>query len=692
MKKPRLLISLLITLLISYSNAFSQEVEENETVEKWEEYIEELMEEAEEEGEGGDESVEDIQTLHDDLSELASNPLNINTITADALRRIPFLSEMQILNILDYRKKQWKFVSIYELKNIPFLDMQTIELILPFLYVGEVDNRRNLTLQNALRYGRSELLLRYDRTLEKKSGYNDFSDSILLKYPNRRYVGEPFYHSLRYSYSYYDRVQAGFVGEKDAGEAFMNSRHKGYDYYSAHFILKETGILRTLALGDYKVSFGQGLVVSNDFKPSRSMTLTQSERKNNGFRRHYSTNEYNYFRGAAATIALGHFDVSAFYSNRLKDAIADSVVLTSFKKDGLHRTEGDWSKRNAYRETSFGGNLRYSSPVLLIGLTGMTTSFGGLQVDPTPHPYNLFYFRGERISNFSVDYSLKHRRLSFYGETAMSDNGAFATVNGLQWSLSTSFKTLMLYRNYSRRYQSLYGNAFAQSTGVQNEEGIYLSLQWNPIAYWRLSSYADFFRFPWLKYNVDAPSSGKEYMLQADFTGIQKATLSVRYRYRQLERNIIVAQEATIEPTDQHRLRLQLNSNPSRKISLRTTIEGCEYNSDSRGWIISQNAGWKDSNSKIQADIYLAFFDSDDYYSRVYSREKNLFYSIYIPSFIGEGVRLAAVARYNFTSKIQIAVKAALTKFYDAETISSDNELIEGDHKTDISAQLRWKF
>ena len=32
--------------------------------------------------------------------------------------------------------------------------------------------------------------------------------------------GEPFYHSLRYSYTFEDRLQAGFVAEKDAGEPF----------------------------------------------------------------------------------------------------------------------------------------------------------------------------------------------------------------------------------------------------------------------------------------------------------------------------------------------------------------------------------------------------------------------------------------------------------------------------------------
>ena len=53
-----------------------------------------------------------------------------------------------------------------------------------------------------------------------EKGYGEQTDSILLLYPNRKYRGEPFYHSLRYSYTFEDRLQAGFVAEKDAGEPF----------------------------------------------------------------------------------------------------------------------------------------------------------------------------------------------------------------------------------------------------------------------------------------------------------------------------------------------------------------------------------------------------------------------------------------------------------------------------------------
>lgn len=99
--------------------------------------------------------------------------------------------------------------------------------------------------------------------------------------------------------------------------------------------------LKSLAIGDYKISFGQGLVISNDFSPGRSALVSQTERRTNGFRRHFSTNENDFFRGAAATVNWKNLDINLFYSYRKLDGGVDSTIVTSFKTDGLHRLVRD---------------------------------------------------------------------------------------------------------------------------------------------------------------------------------------------------------------------------------------------------------------------------------------------------------------------------------------------------------------
>ena len=123
----RLFIILSIILLINSYYANSQ-IEY--TVDKWIEYVEELALETEE--------TELIEILYADLSYLIEHPFDLNAVTEEQLKRLPFLSDRQIEQLLSYRKRYGNMVSIYELKNIEDIDFQTISLLLPFVYIGEL--------------------------------------------------------------------------------------------------------------------------------------------------------------------------------------------------------------------------------------------------------------------------------------------------------------------------------------------------------------------------------------------------------------------------------------------------------------------------------------------------------------------------------------------------------------------------
>jgi len=684
----RLFIILSIILLINSYYANSQ-IEYS--VDKWMEYVEELALETED--------TERIESLYADLSYLTEHPFDLNAVTEEQLKRLPFLSDRQIEQLLSYRKRYGNMVSIYELKNIEDIDFQTISLLLPFVYIGDnLVEKRLLTVKNLLKYGRNELQIRYDQCFQQKKGYGEQTDSILLLYPNRKYRGEPFYHSLRYSYTFEDRLQAGFVAEKDVGEPFWNAYHKGYDFYSAHLFLKDINWLKSLAIGDYKMSFGQGLVISNDFSPSRTAVVAQAERRTNGFRRHFSTNEQDFFRGVASTITIKNLDISVFYSYRKMDAAVDSLTFTSLKTDGLHRLQRDWEKRKTITMQVYGGNIRYATPHFHVGLTALSYSFGKFKMDPDPKPYNLFYFKGSNNFNIGVDYMLKSNRIKFYGETSLSKNGAISTLNALQLTPASYISFLVLYRYYDRRYQALFGNAFSQGSTVQNEQGVYMGLQLTPIAHWKLSVYADLFRFPWLKYGIDAPSGGQEYMAQIDYTPSRNFSTYLRYKYRQKEKNGTFENDnlLRINPYKQHRIRFQQVYNFSSPFIFKTSLDGILFDDPikklNKGIMISQSIGWKPTTLPLQMDGYLAWFHTDDYNSRVSSYEKNILYAFNMPSFYGDGMRFALTFRLDIWKRLSLSAKLAHTHYWDRDLIGTDTEEISGSDKTDLYALLRWKF
>ena len=685
----RLWITLLVYLLINSYNLNSQNIY---SVDKWMEYMEELASETEDEAR--------IENLYTDLSYLVEHPFELNSVTENELKRLPFLSDQQITSLLTYRTKYGKLVTLYELKNMEGMDFDTISLLLPFVYIGDISvNKRPFSVKNLLKYGSNELQIRYDKCFQQKKGYCSYPDSILQQYPNRKYLGEPFYHHLRYSYAFDDRLQLGVVAEKDAGEPFWNSYHKGYDFYSVHLFFKDINKwLKSLAIGDYKISFGQGLVISNDFTPGRISIVAQAERRTNGFRRHFSTNENDYFRGMASTVALKQFYISLFYSYRKLDAGVDNNEVSSFKTDGLHRLERDWEKKHIVPMQTYGGNVRYEDSNFSVGITALSYSFGKYRIQPDPKPYNLFYFRGNDNINMSVNYMLKTKKVKFYGETAVSSNKAVATLNAFQLTPVSYLSLLVLHRYYDRKYQAFFGNAFGQNSSVQNEQGVYVGMQWTPFAHFKLSMYADVFRFPWLKYGVDAPSLGQEYMVRLDADPGKNFAWYLRYKYRKKEKNRTLENESTLNilPYSQQRIRLQFLYGIRSVWILKTSADYVYYDEwkgkRSLGWMISQGAGWKPSNLPFQSDIYMAYFHTDDYYSRINSYEKNILYAFNMPSFYGRGIRLSFSFRWNILDKLSLSAKLGHTYYADRNVIGTDQEEIEGHNKTDLYVLLRYKF
>ena len=114
---------MLVCLLINCYHINSQTIQ---SVDKWMEYVEEMASEIEDEAY--------ITSIYADLSYLVEHPFEINSVTEEQLKRLPFLSDLQIQKLLEYRIKYGKMVTLYELKHIDSFDMETISLLLPFVY------------------------------------------------------------------------------------------------------------------------------------------------------------------------------------------------------------------------------------------------------------------------------------------------------------------------------------------------------------------------------------------------------------------------------------------------------------------------------------------------------------------------------------------------------------------------------
>ncbi len=654
----------------------------------WMEYLEELSE-----TESG--SLED---LYDELSYLSEHPFNIHTVTKNELNQLPFLSEIQIENVLYYVYKYGPLVSLYELRNVEGLDMQTIMRLLPFVYIGEPEgSKEKLAPRKILRSGRQELILRADYTFQQKAGYERVSDEEREAGPGKYYVGENYYLSFKYGFQYKDKIQFGWTGEKDKGEAFWNHYHKGFDFYSAHLVLKNIGIMRSLYLGDYRLSFGEGLVLNTDFSMGKTSDVINITKKNAGVKRHYSTGESNFFRGVATQIQLKNTLLTFFYSHREPDANADSATIFGFKTDGYNRTLNDLKKRRQATVNLAGGNVGWQNGTFTAGFTGVYYHFGGKELNPEERLYNLHYFRGKENFNAGVHYGIQRKKFVFRGETGVDRNGKRATVNTLQIDPGSVLGLAFSYRNYDKGYAAQYAGAFGESSSVQNESGFYGGIQLKFLKYWEAAAYVDFFKFPWLRYGIDAPSEGKDALIQLTYKPNSRTNLMIRYKYKEKAKNHTdLDANRVILPGEQHRIRIQLNHQPGKVWAVKTQFDYHllinPFASRSSGRAFSQSLSYKPQRLPFTCDLGYAYFNTDDWNTRITMYEKNILYSFGFPSLYGEGFRYYSVLKFSLLKDLAFYLKIAGTRYFDRNKIGSGAEEIEGKDVTDLYCLMRLKF
>lgn len=623
----------------------------------------------------------------DELEELSwrlKEPLNLNSATKQQLEQFPFLNDWQIENILAYRYFHGPMKSIYELQAVEAMDKQTLDLLLPFVCVCPIsENQPFPSWKQMARYGRHEWLTRLDVPLYTRVGYR------------KEYLGPSLYHSFRYTFRYGEYVQAGITGEKDAGEPWFGLHNsQGYDSYSYYVLVQSKGRLKTLALGNYRLSFGQGLVLGQGFGLGKSFSLSTSDYRSKGIRKHGSTDEYHYFRGLAATVeVMPRIQVSAFYSHRSLDGVVEHGKITSIYKTGLHRTESEAAKKHALVMQVIGSNVAYDRGAFHAGVTGLYYFFNH-PYTPQLSKYAQYNLQGNDFYNVSLDYRFCWGKLMASGEVAKGKKG-YALLNRIQYAFSPDCRVMLLHRYYAYNYWSFFGHAWGEGSTLQNEQGWYVAAEVAPWTHWRFFASLDFFSFPWWKYRISKPSEGWEGRIQSLYMPWRNLSLLVSYQYKRKERDIADSNGQDIRDTHHHHARGRLTYQPGGW-RFQTTGDYTHFHSERKragqGWQLTQSGGYGLPWLPLTVTLQGTYFHTDDFDSRVYAYEKGLLYTFYTPSFFGRGFRTSVHLRYDLSQHIMFLVKVGHTCYQDRNAIGTGHDLINSNRKTDIQLQCRLKL
>ncbi|KAA9332232.1 helix-hairpin-helix domain-containing protein [Hymenobacter busanensis] len=651
------------------------------------------------------------EDLYETLLQYLQTPLNLNTASREELSSLLLLSEPQITALLEHRQKNGPLLSLYELQSIRGFDLRTAYRVASFVNVGDqnANSTRGPLWKRIWQEDNNALFLRYERVLEDRPGYAG-ADTTSTGRPASRYLGSPDKFLVRFRTSHARDFSIGFSAEKDAGEQFTwdaKTRRYGFDYYAAHVALFDRGRLKTLILGDYQLQFGQGLLLSSGLQVGKGAeTITTLRRSNLGARPYNSVLESTFFRGAAAAVALTPaLRFTGFASSKRVDAslkTAEADTLREFDEfasglliSGFHRTQNELANRKNVREFVTGGDLTYAPTGgrFNIGLTGVNTQLS-TPLERSLEPYNRYEFRGDHNLALSTHYSYGWRNVSLFGETARSSGGGIGTVNGLLASLGSDVDVSVLHRRYGRDFHTLYGNALAENTRNINENGLYFGLKLRPIARWELSAYYDQFSFPWLKYQVGAPSRGYDWLLRVTYAPTKTSLLYVQIRTRQKEYDDAqLTQPMPVPvPTVRRSLLLFYDTSPSLILSLRTRLQGTHYRVNNgpttTGYLLAQDVTVQ-PHQRLRLTGRYALFDTDDFNTRQYAYEQDVLYAFSIPGLSGRGTRMYALAEVKLNRRLTLWLRYAATRYRDQTTVGSGLEQIQGPQRSDIKAQLR---
>lgn len=650
------------------------------------------------------------EDLYEILFQFYRNPLDLNNASREELQSLYILSELQINQLIKHLQLNGKLLNLYELQAIPSFDQATIQRLLPFVTVEEaavVMDSRGLW-QRMLEERNHYLIVRTEQVLEEKVGYTEAIPDSRGELP-QRYTGAPLKQYGRYRWARTRDFSFGFTYEKDAGEQFRwdpAGRKYGFDFWSFHAQVYQRGRWKAIALGDYNISFGQGLVFSPGFAAGKGGEAVSTVKRNSlGIRPYTSVLEFNYFRGAAATYRLfPKLDLTLFGSRRRAsgsvtveaEGQSEDDFIASLLNTGFHRTPSELSRRATIQQTDWGGNLQslFNHNRSQIGLNFLQTRYDR-PLNRELQVYNQFDFSGRYNSLTSVYGSHVWQNFQFFGEFAHNLQRGNAGVLGLLASLSAKADVAVVYRNYANDFFSIYGNAFGERNRNSNEEGLYLGLKIKPNRRWTFNAYSDQFRSPWLAYLVDAPVVGQEYLLRISWQPVKKVNLYAQFRSESKGRNQI-SNEGPIDyvvTSRRRNLLINLDWALDEQITLKSRVQSSDFTQpgrSSRGFAIVQDLQYE--YRKISIAARYAIFDTDDFENRQYVFEKDVLYAFAFPTYFGRGSRYYLLLRYGLGKRIDLWVKWSRSTFRDQETISSGLEQIRGNTRSEIKLQVRYKI
>ncbi len=707
--KQYLLYTLLLVGLLGYSLANAQDIKADREAEV-EEIISNIIEQF-------DEDIDDtyVQYLYD----LIDSPYDINTSSYEELYSlVPILSTDQLDELVAYKEIYGDLMTIYELLGLRSFTEEDVRLLQPFIRVNNRVTPKPPLLDQFTK-GKNELFFRLTRVLEEKKGYKEReinADSIAPP----KYLGDPNKYYLRYRHTYKRYLSYGLTAEKDEGEEFFQgTQPNGFDFYSAHLFMQNVGPFKHLAIGDYQVHIGQGLITWTSRAQRKGPYVMDIKKQLPVLKQYTSVGEDRFFRGIGATLNLNRWDLTLYGSYNKIDATiissstAEAIIAeqdsidfedepieatSASGGDGLHRTLTDLNSKNVLDWQSGGAHLAYRSRKFDFGATVAYNHFSPEIVSGSA-PYQRYYPDGSSFLNYGFNYKYVWENFHFFGETAVNDRGGFATLNSILINFDARLKMAILHRHYDKKYQTILPGAFGEATRPSNERGLYIGASMKPIKRFTVDAYFDVYKMPWITNRADGPLRGSDLFTQVTYK--PKRGFEMYLRYKNERKEINAPDNETVSDFlvvgRKRSLRYHIQYRVSSQVTLRTRCEFSQLTMDQldlddRGFSLYQDIKYNPANLPLSFDARFALFDTDSYDTRIFAYENDVLYFPNNSAYFYQGSRYYLLTKWEASRNLTFWLRFSQTYYANRNTVSSGDEEIDGPTKSELKVQMRFKF
>ncbi|MCL2726817.1 MAG: hypothetical protein FWD56_00365 [Bacteroidales bacterium] len=493
--------------------------------------------------------------------------------------------------------------------------------------------------------------------------------------------------TLFYRFASGNRLQWGVTLDHDPGEPLF-SKGIWVDFASFHLQISRIGHWKRIVAGDYTVRFGQGLVAWNGFSMSGLGPVQSLRRSEMGLTAYTGSNEVMFFRGLGATYERGRIQATLFGSAKKVDARITSDGFTSLLRTGLHRTATELERRYNLGEYIAGGNLSFRFDRFKIGGTALGYTYDHRNAS-TIRPDNRYQSRRLPFGSAGIDVLAVPGDWRFFGEWAIDARAQMAGLFGVLWDGGDGLEAGVIYRNYGKGYTAPFSGAYSRNSRPFNEHALTGSFEYAWM-HWRLLFSGEWCHFPWLRYNVAAPSYGKTAMVQLSRNIGRRGLCYVKMDYKHTESG----SRLPLILNDRYSLRLHLQYGSSDAWLFAHRVEYCvvkktDATRPAGGGVVLSDVVFSPKQYPLSGSARVALFRTTDWSTRIYLYERDAMQGFSFPPIYGYGTRGYINLRYSPSRNYDFWFRGSVTRYLSAKHPSTSAKPGRSLWEPEIKLQLR---